>query len=51
MPAIIEPVGAPAEHDPRLPFAKRLAWFVGLAAAGIALTAIVAAALHVAMRL
>lgn len=51
MPAIIEPVCAPAEGEARLPLAKRLAWFFGLSVTGVAATALVATVLHVAMRL
>ena len=51
MPVTINPVRAPAESDPRLPLGQRLAWFFGLSAAGVALTGLIATALHVAMRL
>lgn len=51
MRAIIKPVRAPAEHDERLPLGRKVAWFLGLSAAGVALTATVATVLHVAMRL
>ena len=51
MPAIIDPVGPPGEHERPPPWPRRIAWFAGLALAGVALTAGAAALLHVLMRL
>jgi hypothetical protein len=42
MAAIIEPVGPPAPQAPRTPLWKRLAWFAGLALAGLISTGLAA---------
>jgi hypothetical protein len=42
----LQPQGAPTADTPDLPLAQKLAWFVGLAAAGVVATAVGASALH-----
>lgn len=49
MPDIIE--GPPGEDDAPLPWHTRLLWFVGLAVAGSAATAVVAYALRALLKL
>lgn len=46
MRAIIRLQGPPEKDAPSPPLARRLAWFVGLALAGVLATAVFAEALH-----